>query len=141
MAPTQVTIGQHSVIVPAQPVPVVCDILGVEDLGELFAGGDPMDNLRERFQGKAYFELYAILCEFIPQLGEKMPVYEWGGYASQEAMDSKQRDRDSSQKAPNGDQILEAIETIVVVNGGARLGKLLDLVQTVQGLGASSERA
>lgn len=80
-------------------------------------------------------EAYRLLVAFIPAI-EVIPLWEWEGYGSQEAMDADSYD-DTLDKSPTTAQIVDAFEAVVEVSGGDRLGKLLGLVTTVQALGAT----
>ncbi len=137
MAP-HVTLGKHTLPCPAQPWPVVCDVLGVDDPSELLTRGeDVFAALRGRFADRPFRDLHGLLGEFIPTLPERLPLHEWSGYASPEAMEAGERTRESVRLAPDIDQIAAAIEAIIMVNGGERVGKLLGLAQQAQALGAS----
>ena len=128
-----VKLATHTLPVPAQPWPIVCDVLGVADPTEMFSRGEEiMATLRARFTDRPFMELHALLSEFIPTLPERLPLHEWGGYASPEAMQVGDRDRETAKKAPDLDQIAAAVETVILVNGGERLGKLLALGQQIQ---------
>lgn len=78
-------------------------------------------------------ETYNLLTALIPVLPSHLPLWEWEGFGSQEAMDSDTYD-EALDKSPTTAQIVDAFEAVVQVNGGDRLGKLLGLVTTVQGL-------
>lgn len=81
-------------------------------------------------------ETYRLLCVLVPAIETAIPLWEWEGYGSQEAMDSDTYD-DALDKSPTTAQIVDAFEAVVKVNGGDRLGKLLGLVTTVQGLNST----
>lgn len=68
-----------------------------------------------------------------------MTEYEWEGFTSQEALDAyRAGNRDAydeeNDPSPTGDQIAEAIEAALAVNGAGRVGKLINLITTAGSL-------
>lgn len=80
---------------------------------------------------------YELLCIAIPELAQKMPRFEWEGYASQEAMDADDYS-EADDHSPSYDEIVAAGHAVVEVNGVGRLGKIVGLLTTIQSMGANS---
>lgn len=123
-AETMITLGDHTAI------PVVPQRHA--RLRNLLKSGD-LEKLATANYGP---EAYRLLSALIPALPSHLPLWEWEGYGSQEAMDNDDY-VDELDKSPTTAQIVDAFEAIVQVNGGDRLGKLLGLVTTVQGLNST----
>lgn len=73
---------------------------------------------------------YKLLSLAVPELPVQMPLHEWCGFASQEAMDSDDYS-EGADRSPTDDEIAAAGHAVVEVNGVGRLGKLLGVVQTM----------
>lgn len=78
-------------------------------------------------------EAYRVLGVLIPALPDAVPEHEWEGFASREAMDADDYD-EAHDTSPTPAEIIAAFEMAVKVNGGGRLGKIVELVQAGQGL-------
>ena len=85
-------------------------------------------------------EAYRTLCILIPALdpgskqnraagGGGMPLWEWEGYVSEEAMANDDYDEDND-PSPDTAQIVNAFETALMVSGANRLGNIISLVQS-----------
>jgi len=74
-------------------------------------------------------ESYRVLSILIPELPNQIPVWEWEGYASQEAMDAGEYD-EALDKSPTTAEIIDAFETAFIVSGAGKMGKIIDLIQT-----------
>lgn len=79
-------------------------------------------------------ETYRVLGILIPALPERIPQWEWEGYASEEAMANDEYVEDLD-KGPTTADIVNAFETALKVSGAGRLGKIIELVQMGQKLG------
>jgi hypothetical protein len=79
-------------------------------------------------------ETYRVLGILIPALPERIPEWEWEGYASEEAMVNDEYVEDLD-KGPTTADIVNAFETALRVSGAGRLGKIIELVQMGQRLG------
>lgn len=87
-------------------------------------------------------ESYRLLCVLIPYIdpqskqnkalpeGGGIPLWEWEGYASQEAMEAGEYDEELD-NSPDTAQIVHAFETALMVAGAGRLGKIISLVEGV----------
>lgn len=81
-------------------------------------------------------ESYRVLSILIPALiqinettGEpNLPLWEWEGYASQEAMENDEYD-EMLDRSPTTEQIVLAFEKALMVGGASRMGKLVSLIQ------------
>lgn len=129
-----VKLGRHENLpVVAQPVPVLCDILGldVDDIVKVFTGGadQALATLRRRFEERGWREGHALMCELIPALHPDeggMPLHEWMGYGSQEDMEVKRFDRKVAREVtPDNNQIVEALWQVLMANGGEKVGELM----------------
>lgn len=85
-------------------------------------------------------EAYRTLCVLIPAMdpaskqnrmagGGGMPLWEWEGYVSEEAMANDDYDEDND-PCPDTAQIVRAFETALMVSGANRLGNIISLVQS-----------
>lgn len=88
------------------------------------------DDFRKIMSGDYAAEAYRILGILIPDLTEKVPLYEWEGFASEEAYAKGDEGYDEDKdRSPTTLQIVEAFETALRVSGVTKLGKIIDLVQ------------
>lgn len=86
-------------------------------------------------------ESYRVLSILIPELPRQIPLYEWEGYESEEAMEKDLYDEEKD-KSPTTAEMVNAFETAFLVSGAGRMGKIVELIQlgqTVQPLPQSSE--
>lgn len=84
----------------------------------------------ERIMSQDYgVESYRVLSVLIPELPKQIPLYEWEGYASEEAMENDEYD-ESLDKSPTTAEIIDAFETAFIVSGAGKMGKIIDLIQT-----------
>lgn len=94
----------------------------------------------QRLMTKDYStEAYRTLCILIPAIdpstpinqanGGGIPLWEFDGYLSQEAMDNDQWD-EKNDPSPTTAELVNAFETALMVNGVGRLGKIMDLVSS-----------
>ena len=74
-------------------------------------------------------ESYRVLSILIPALPEQIPLYEWEGFASEEAMEADDYD-EALDKSPTTAEIIDAFETAFLVSGAGKMGKIVDLIQT-----------
>ena len=81
-------------------------------------------------------ESYRVLGILIPALPETIPLYEWEGFASEEAMQNDDYD-EAADKSPTTFEIINAFEVAFNVSGAGRMGKIVDLIQT--GVAASNQ--
>jgi hypothetical protein len=102
----------------------------------------------QRVMGAEYSaHTYRILSVFIPELPRQIPEYVWEGMPDQETLDRYRAgdeivyDDEAAGKSPDFDQIANAFEVAVKVNGGDRVGKLLGLISTVSRLGDTGRAA
>jgi hypothetical protein len=78
---------------------------------------------------------YDLLRVLIPAVEEGYPEWEFDGFATEAEWNAyKEGDEEAYNEAtdpsPTTDQIAQALETAISVNGVGRLGKLISLVQT-----------
>lgn len=111
-----VTIGDHELLVVPQRHARLRRKLSAEDLEGIMSSNYASES-------------YRVLSILIPQLPQKIPLWEWEGYASQEAMDADEYDEESD-RSPTTADIINAFETAFMVSGAGRLGKIVDLIQT-----------
>lgn len=127
-----VKLGEHDVMVVSQRharLRFHADRLGFNSVEEfLLALALPVDGGHDRFK---------LLCVAIPELAQKMQRWEWDGFGSQEAAETKIYDEDQD-RSPSYDQIVAAGHAVVEVNGVGRLGKIVGLLQTMQKMGEGS---
>ena len=83
-------------------------------------------------------ESYRLLSILIPALPGEIPLWQWEGYGSQEAMDAGEY-VEADDRSPTTDAIAEAFEKALKVNAVGRLGKLLSTIQSVQQMGESAQ--
>lgn len=94
-------------------------------------------------------EAYRTLCILIPAMdpaspsnraagGGGIPLWEWEGYVSEEAMANDDYDEEND-PSPDTAQIVDAFETALLVSGANRLGKIIDLVQSAGSLIQASQ--
>lgn len=120
-----VTIGDHTLPVAPQRHARLRRMLSAEDFEKVLSGDYSSES-------------YRVLSILIPKLPEEIPLYEWEGYASKEAMDNDQYD-ESTDRSPTTAEIVDAFETAIMVSGADRLGKIVNLVQVgVEGQKAMS---
>lgn len=74
-------------------------------------------------------ESYRVLSILIPELPKQIPLWEWEGYASQEAMDAGDYN-EAEDKSPTTAEIIDAFEKAFFVSGAGKMGKIVDLIQT-----------
>lgn len=110
-----VTIGDHVLPVVPQRHARLRHQLSPEDFTAIMSGN----------YGR---ESYRVLGILIPALPTMIPLYEWEGYVSEEAMDADDYD-ESKDKSPTTAEIIDAFETAFRVSGAGRLGKIVDLIQ------------
>lgn len=94
-------------------------------------------------------ESYRILCVLIPALDPAsrqnvnagsggMPLWEWEGFNSPEAMEADEWDEEND-PSPTTSEIVNAFETALMVSGANRLGKIVDLVSAAGSLTKSTQ--
>lgn len=136
-----IEIGTHRVPITAQAWPrlkhLIPKELSAAELEQLSADGDenaegPSDLATQlaMIGGKAY-RLLVILA---PAVGDAMPEHEWHGYASEEAMARDEYDDEAAAKGPSLAQIVDAFDVALEINGMKKLGQLLSLASSTQGL-------
>lgn len=115
-------LGPNTYEVGAQPIPIVKHALA-DYFARLTASDIDVENFLEFATGKAH-ELLSI---FIPDL---MPLYEWEGYLSADAMARGEFDPDVARRvAPDGQQVHHALVVCFKVNKldiHKLLGKIVD---------------
>ena len=112
----EVKLGQHTLPVFPQPdprvwrklVPQAKEIIGTTEFGEQ----PTLATIVPVVEGRAY----ELLSLFIPALPEKMPEWEWHGYASREAMERGEDSDEAMDRAPNHAQIVAAAEAVFAVH-------------------------
>lgn len=115
-----VTLGDQEYVVVPQKIGYLMHRLNLGDVLEVQ-------------QGRSFgMEAHRLLSVVIPEVGRRLPAWEFLGYASREAHEAGEYDPEQD-RSPTGDQIIAALETALRVNGGERLGKLLG-PQMIQGL-------
>lgn len=98
---------------------------GFKDVGEFYAAiAIPVGDHQQR---------YRLLCLAIPELEKEMPLHEWCGYGSPEAMEQGEY-VDAADRSPTDDEIAAAGHAVIEVNGVGRLGKIFGIVQTMSSL-------
>lgn len=85
-------------------------------------------------------ESYRLLSTLVPTLPEAIPLWQWEGYGSPEAMESDDY-KEADDRSPTTDEIAMAFETVLKVNGVGRLGKIMNVVQTVQSMSDQGRQA
>lgn len=99
-------------------------------------------DLEAIFSAKYASETYRLLTVLIPALKPNpranppvpgVPLWEWEGYASQEAMDQDNYD-EALDRSPTTAEMVDAFEKAIMVSGADRLGKILGLVETMGNL-------
>lgn len=112
----EVTLGEHSLPVPDQRIGYL------ENKARRFFNGltkldvDPGDLSSGAFIAKLTREqAYEAMCLMVPKLAKRMPLYEFAGYQSQEAMDAGDYD-DEADKSPTFPECVHAYEVFVRVN-------------------------
>ncbi len=122
----EVALGQHTVPVLEQPVPYLERKLG-KTIGALLEGGGGIDG--ENFiRDLGWPRAYDVLSVLIPALARAMPKYEWEGYASQSAYESREDDDEALLAAPTHAQAVRAIEAVIAENRFDVYGKLGSLI-------------
>jgi hypothetical protein len=110
--PAEVTLGEHTVPVYAQRHAYLANRLGrfidtlLERVGDLDASG-----LIAAMQQSSY----ELLCVVIPNLGQRLPEYEFRGFGSREAMDADESD-ENVDRSPTLPEIRTAFEVASKVN-------------------------
>lgn len=74
--------------------------------------------------------IYDVLCLLVPSFKNRMPLYEFLGYASEEARQADDYDPDKAVD-PTTPQIVAAIKAGIKVNDLGNLGKLLGQAQSL----------
>lgn len=111
-----IKIGEHNLPVVPQRHAYLKHKLNAEDF--------------ERIMSKDYgAESYRILSVLIPELPVQIPLWEWEGYASEEAMQADEYD-ELTDKSPTTAEIIDAFEMAFIVSGAGKMGKIVDLIQT-----------
>lgn len=80
-------------------------------------------------------QAYELLCLIVPKVAKRMPLYEFAGYASNDAMVAGDYDEDAD-RSPTFPEIVNAFETAVKVN---RWDIFKSVVDTVKGLFARAD--
>jgi hypothetical protein len=109
----KIQLGQHEVPVYPQRHAYLTNRLGrfVDVLGSSWDGAGGVDDVVRLLGGS----VYDVLCALIPNLGNKMPEYEFRGFGSREAMDEGVYD-EREDKSPTLPEIIVAFETAARVN-------------------------
>lgn len=129
-----ITIAGATIPVVAQPHARLRHHLAGDDL-QAIMGGDYSTNA------------YRILSVLIPELPRQIPEYVWEGFADQETLDRyRAGDRDAyddeaAARAPDFDQIATAFKVAMKVNGGAKVGELIEMVRQVTAIGERGQAA
>lgn len=99
--------------------------------------GDMFQRLMTKDYSK---EAYRTLCVLIPAIdpetplnranGGGIPLWEFEGYVSQEAMENDQYDEETD-NSPTTAEIVNAFEVALMESGAGRLGKIIGLVEAV----------
>lgn len=117
MKPQKIKLGRHNYEVLPQPIGYLMNEVGSDLQAALESDADGLDGTRQVGQ-----KSYELLKVFIPDL---MPLYEFLGFASEEAMRmgpaGYDRTHDHSPKPP---QIAQAVKEIKRANGGEVLDGL-----------------
>jgi hypothetical protein len=120
----EITLGQHSI--PCYPQKHAYITNRVGRFGDALVDGldaSDLGGVIDALGAKAY----ELLCALIPNLGKRIPEYEFRGYASKEAMDAGEYD-EAQDNSPTFPEIINAFETAVRVNRFDVLGALKGLV-------------
>lgn len=107
------------------------------------------DDFQKVMSAEYASESYRILCVLIPAMDPMsrhnqaheapgMPLWEWEGYNSLEAMQAGEYDEDND-PSPTTSEIVNAFETSLMVSGAGRLGKIVDLVSAAGSLTKSTQ--
>jgi hypothetical protein len=110
--PTKVILGEHELDVYPQRHAYLANKLGkfISELAE--TGGDiTTENILSFGQQR----IYELLCVVIPQLGKRMPLYEFLGYPSNEALQAGEYDV-AQDKSPTVPEIHDALAVVGRVN-------------------------
>lgn len=140
---SEITVGTHTVSVVPQPVPYLEDRLG-KYLGKLADIGEKID--AESIIGLLGENVYEVLVTLVPELGERMPAYEFNGYPSREAYEQRgERTKESLGKAYTFPQLVDAFKTIVAVNQFNELERVMGwagkaLMKAADSLGVDKEK-
>lgn len=118
-----VRIGDHVIPVVAQRHARLRRLLSAEDFEKIMSADYASES-------------YRVLSILIPELPRAIPLWEWEGYGSQDAMDRDEYVEDADQ-SPTTAEIVDAFETALMVSGADRLGKIVNLVQA----GVESQKA
>lgn len=111
-----VKIGDHTIPVVPQRHAYLKRKLNAEDF--------------ERLMSADYgAESYRVLSVLIPELPNQIPIWEWEGFASQEAMENDDYSEELD-RSPTTAEIIDAFEVAFVVSGAGKMGKIIDLIQT-----------
>ncbi|MDQ3730319.1 MAG: hypothetical protein M3355_12110 [Actinomycetota bacterium] len=133
MPQVKITLGDHEIPVVPQRVGYIA-----HKLDQIQQGDDKSPSkadvkaVQEGNAGTA--QLYRVLCAMVPQVEHKLPEHEFAGFASAEAYEKKDYDPEAD-RSPLLDEIFEALETAVMVNGGERVRGFLG-PKMLQNLGA-----
>jgi hypothetical protein len=112
-SPVEVTLGEHTIPVYAQRHAYLINRLG-KFLSEIQdnIGDTDSDDLLSFIQGRSY----ELLCAMMPNLGKRMPEYEYLGYASREAMEANDYEEEAD-RSPTLPEIRNALTVASTVNG------------------------
>lgn len=119
MKPQKIKLGAHTYEVRPQPIGYLMNELGPEVQAALEADLAGADGARI-IGAKAY----DLLKVFIPDL---MPRHEFLGFASEEAFEAKEYDREAD-RSPEAHQVKGAFKAVKTVNGGEVLDALKAVV-------------
>lgn len=72
-------------------------------------------------------ESHRVLSILIPAVADRIPLWKWEGYGSQEAKDAGEY-VESVDMSPTTDDIALAFQTALMVGGARRLGKIMGLL-------------
>lgn len=109
----EVNLGEHSIPCYAQRHAYLTNRVG-KFVDRLAGGVGDVDGVADvvGFLGDS---AYDVLCALIPNLSKRIPRYEFAGYGSQEAFDTKDYDPELD-KSPTFPEIVAAFETAIAVN-------------------------
>jgi hypothetical protein len=114
--PEEITVGKH--VLALEPVSLPRAQRGIRRAFEQTQGGSftgqSVGQFLTQLTGPA---LYDLLCALIPGLKARMPLWEFSGYKSQDAMDADEYDEDADD-APSSAEVVDALEA------AWRVGKL-----------------
>jgi hypothetical protein len=119
---TEITLREHKLLVLPQSIGYLSHKLGPrlkEILETDLDGLDGVDVLTAK--------TYETLAVFIPSLPDTIPLYEFLGYASTEAMEAKRFDEEAD-RSPTAPQVKAAFDAAFKVNGGEVLASLKALL-------------